>query len=383
MEIITYCLNGDNEQSDSYYNIVSSFADEVMAEAQNLSGPIVDNFREYIIKTERENVRSVEEYTLEFLTMGILYKIYSDDAVELSGLPECFLSNLYQMRQQHRNLKPGVDFLRGILGTLFLSPNGQADLKFPDPTLKNLRKLIGWMRASGEFGQEARRLESWADFLSDMPEGVVCHILATSITLALWFEAKSEEALGRFTPNVESFLNSSIYRWREDYIFCRRRRVEYHLNMVGAEILNRAFRKEFLDTDKKVVLLPCCMRFKKDDECRAIRGRDGYTCVGCTPSCRVNHLKVLGEKYNFNVKIIPHESSAFSGETQNPGRIGIVGIACVLNLLSGGWKARDMGLVPQCVLLDYCGCGSHWHKEGFPTDINMARLKRVLNIDEK
>ena len=29
--------------------------------------------------------------------------------------------------------------------------------------------------------------------------------------------------------------------------------------------------------------------------------------------------------------------------------IGIVVIACVLNLISGGFKARGLGFIPQCV----------------------------------
>lgn len=383
MQIITYYLRYKEKHSDKYYNAISGFADEVLLQSESLTGPIIDDFRGFIEKTGREEVRSKAEYTLEYLTMGVLYKIYSDDAIELFGLPEYFLSNLYKMRQECSCMKPGIDFLRGILGTIFLSPNDNMDLTFPDPSLENLKRLVDWMYASGEFSQEAKRLSAWVDFLSDKPETEICHVLATSITFAIWFEARSEEVLGSFTQNVPSFINDcdTSHRWMEDYIFCRRRRVEYHLNMVGAEIMNRAFREEFLDTRYKMVLLPSCIRFKKDDDCQVIKGPGGYTCTCCTPSCRVCQLKTLGEKYNFDVKIIPHESSAFSKDTTGHGAIGIIGVACVLNLISGGWKAKDLGFVPQCVLLDYCGCSNHWHEEGFPTDINMSQLKRILNIE--
>lgn len=47
--------------------------------------------------------------------------------------------------------------------------------------------------------------------------------------------------------------------WRKDVIFCVSRRAEYHLNMVGAEIMNRAYRERFIKTPKKAVLLPACM----------------------------------------------------------------------------------------------------------------------------
>jgi hypothetical protein len=106
--------------------------------------------------------------------------------------------------------------------------------------------------------------------------------------------------------------------------------------------------------------------------------------MDCTPRCRVHQLKAMGRKHGFAVYLVPHESSVFSGED---GRkligegTGIVGIACVSNLVAGGWKATALGLPPQCVLLDHCGCRKHWHDKGFPTDLNMAQLRKVLGID--
>jgi len=69
--------------------------------------------------------------------------------------------------------------------------------------------------------------------------------VATTMAFSAWFEARSEAALGRYTPQVEHYLTEirPHYRWREDVIFCGRRRVEYHLNMVGTETLNRVFRQ--------------------------------------------------------------------------------------------------------------------------------------------
>ena len=58
-----------------------------------------------------------------------------------------------------------------------------------------------------------------------------------------------------------------------------------------------------------------------------------------------------------------------------------MGIACVSHLISGGWKAKSLGMPPQCVLLDYCGCRKHWHERGIPTDINFGRLLEILGIE--
>ncbi|WLD29947.1 MULTISPECIES: DUF116 domain-containing protein [unclassified Clostridioides] len=62
--------------------------------------------------------------------------------------------------------------------------------------------------------------------------------------------------------------------------------------------------------------------------------------------------------------------------------VGIIGVACVLNLISGGWKVKNFGFVPQCVVLDYCGCKNHWHEKGIVTDINVDRLLYTIGIKD-
>jgi hypothetical protein len=93
----------------------------------------------------------------------------------------------------------------------------------------------------------------------------------------------------------------------------------------------------------------------------------------------------MGKKFGFEVFLVPHESSVFSGDAgkQLIGEgAGIVGIACVSNLVAGGWKAKALGMPPQCVLLDHCGCRKHWHEKGISTDINMKQLRHVLNLEK-
>ncbi|MEJ6949995.1 DUF116 domain-containing protein [Natronospora cellulosivora (SeqCode)] len=58
--------------------------------------------------------------------------------------------------------------------------------------------------------------------------------------------------------------------------------------------------------------------------------------------------------------------------------VSIIGVACLLNLLSGGWKAKEMGMPALCVLLDYCGCKNHWDKKGVITNLNYEQLSNIM-----
>jgi hypothetical protein len=263
-----------------------------------------------------------------------------------------------------------------------LSPTGRRTGEIPTPTLNHLDQLLDWLAASDDFGQEVKRMRAWRDFLAGQSAAQVAETLATAVAFATWFEAHAETALGRYTPHVEQFLAETHpgYRWREDVVFCGRRRVEYHLNMVGTEILNRAFREAFLGTARRVVLAPPCMKARPDDECQAHSTPFGARCAGCTPGCRVRQLTGLGEKHGFEVLILPDELRVFSGGAMaaKGSEIGLVGISCVLTNAPGGWQTKELGVPAQGVLLDYCGCRYHWHKQGIPTDINFGQLLELI-----
>lgn len=41
-------------------------------------------------------------------------------------------------------------------------------------------------------------------------------------------------------------------------------------------------------------------------------------------------------------------------------------------------KARWLGYIPQCVILNECGCSIHWSKEGIVTSLDEEELEGVM-----
>ena len=391
MQVITYSLRNGQARSDQYYRDVAAFTDQVLAEADGRIRPLVAAFQSYLQANSRGVSRTDAECAFELLTLGVLWRVYAGDALGLAEVPRRVMTGLAHLRQRGGLLKSGVDLLRGVLATLFLLSDNRRRAGALTPTLDHLGRLLNWLEATGNFEQESRRLRVWQAFLASRSREAASNDLATTMALAAWFEAHSEAALGRYTPQVERFLTRvhPRYRWREDAIFCGRRRIEYHLNMVGTEILNRVFRLEFLGTGRKVVVAPPCMRAQPDDTCQARPTSFGARCASCTPGCRVHQLTRLGDRFGFGVVIMPEDLRVFSASqmiVSHPtpaieDRVGFVGISCVLTNAPGGWETQELGVPAQGVLLDYCGCRYHWHKDGIPTDINFDHLLQVLNIN--
>lgn len=378
METITYSLRGNNATSDQYYTHINAFSRIIHEKNSRQNALYINQYSRYFAEKKTEECMPKEIIYFEFLMMGVLWNTYIHKAIELNSLSGHVLKKMVFLREQNR-FKGVIDFFRGIFGTAFLlKKRQQKEIAF---SMEHFRQLIHWLKASGEFTYEAERIETWEEFMTCLPKRKAEKLLMRASTIGHWFKDESNHVIGKYTSHVNAFIqkNDEKMKWQEHRLFCTRSRVEYHLNMVGAEIMNRAFRENFLKTKEKRVLLPICMR-AQSEACKAHKSQEGYRCTGCTEECSVRHITLMGRQHGFKVFIIPHASTAFSKLTGNDGQIGIVGIACVLNLVSGGYKAKALGFEPQCVLLDYCGCKKHWHEHGLTTSINLEGLKRILGV---
>lgn len=378
METNTYSLKKGQKDSGEYYKDIKTFTDEVLRKFEDFDTSIIQDFTSYL-ERDRNIIRSEIECIFEFLMLGTFWKVYSQKASGLNKNPQKILESLVNERNQNEPAKETIDVIRGMLMKPFLLSE---DGDIPNLTVENFKKLLAYLKAVGDFEQELKRLEIWKGFLETKNPEIVSEYLTTALLFVEWFEYEGKVAIGKYTSNVDKFLDEKHpeHLWKEDVIFCGRREIEYHLNMFGAEIMNRAFKKDFNERPRKALLLPGCMRISQSI-CKADETNLGLKCTGCSKNCNVNRLTRMGDKYDFEVYIILHESSAFSKSSKKDRKeLGIIGVACIPNLIAGGWKSESFGIPAQCVLLDYSSCQNHWDNEGFPTVINVNQLLKLLDI---
>lgn len=384
MDAVTYSLKGEQISSDMYYSTVSAFTDKVIYRGKNTLKQSVDCFQTIMYSGRNFYY---EEGILELLILGVYWNCYIDSACNLGRIQAGFLTKISELRQNSMKFKSGINYLKGIFSTLFLIDRRNERTSGAAPDLLSMDKLLTWLQASGEFKQEVKRLRLWRDYLYQLDPKSASKLIAAAIDFAQWFQRESSKELDIYTPRVEQYLKTGWpeHLWQEDVIFCGQSRINYHLNMVGAEIMNRIYRSEFLSKPEKSLLIPICMRSPGSFGCRAKQQGRGFVCSRCTKECPVNKLCQIGQRNNLKVRMVPHESSIASTKTDNSLfdlNTGVIGVSCVLNLISGGWMLVDKGVIPQCVILDYCGCKNHWHSEGIPTCINEKQLLKILETQE-
>jgi uncharacterized protein len=234
-EVITYSLRGGEKCSCGFYRDAAALTDEIVAEGEKQFGPLLDGFLVYLEGNAREAARTRPEYLFELLTLGVLWHVYGQAAVNLSGLLVRLLSWLAELRERNPRLKKTADLGRGLFAARLRPPHLSVKAPTPLSSVADIERLLRWMQAAGRFTQEIRRLRGWMEFFTTCPADTVRTDLSVISAYADWFAKRSLYALGVYTCQVEQFLSETQpgYRWREDYILCGRQQVEYHLNMVG------------------------------------------------------------------------------------------------------------------------------------------------------
>jgi len=366
---------GPRSHAEPFQATVEAFADRFLAEADARTGDLLDGYQAYAAAGHDAAPRSRGEHAIELLTLGLLRREMGPLAVVTPEPTVRRLEEMWYLRSKVPECKEAADAVRGQLFREILRlSRGGCRAELDDPA------FVRWLASTGEFVQEALRMEPWLagtdvfwtadDFRRQTDD------------LAAWFARDAAQTLGPWTRGVEAFRQGVIERGepREDLLLITRTEPLYHLNMVGAVVMNRAFLPGYATRRRKVVLVPGCLRTHNDSKCHGRHDGLDITCTRCDRDCEVATLDRLAEAHDFRVFVVPHASNftAWLHHWQRDPETALVAVACPLHLVPGGYEMRALGLQAQCVMLDYCGCKRHWDANGVPTRVDRERLLEVV-----
>ena len=318
--VITYSLRGDGHDSTVYYRTIANFTADWLENAKTAVGDLLADFRAFRQQAGLPD-RSDMEYAFELLVLGVSLHEHGADAASLPGWLAHTQKILLRMQKRWPGLEGLIKVWRGRLGWL------GKKLRTGQKGYGDTSHLLTWLRVNGNSAQ-ADRLSQWQDYFDTLGHRAAWHKIIKSLALAETFAEASRRALGIYTEGVDHFVSeiAPAFSQRYDAELVSRSRLEYHLGMVGTEILNRAYRQRFLAARRKIVIVPPCMRAQPEEKCKAKPTPFGAQCQACTPSCRVHQITKLGEKWRmapsgggFEVFIIPDSPKISRISLADPG----------------------------------------------------------------
>jgi hypothetical protein len=377
-----YDLRIQDGGSGGYYADVAAFSDRLLDEIELRAGAALDGYILHVLAFLSEAPRSHGEYAIELLSLGQALRRYGGAAESTPAWVVKVARFLFCLRRRPALIKPLADLLRAAITRLFLVPAIGRKPKGKLCSLDGLPRLILWLEATGEFEQEAIRLNNWRSFLDTLPPAEAARCIESSVDLFDWFQREADKALGVYTLGVQRFLSAEYARrgCREDQLFCGKEPVEYHLCMVAAEIMNRGLRDDFSRSARKVILMPACMRGAYATRCQARASGVDIQCAACSPGCAVNRMTRQMSTLGASVYLVPHSTgfSRWLDRWQREPDTGVVAVACLLNILPGGYEMRARQIPSQCVPLNFPGCRKHWRRKAIATCINEEQLVQIV-----
>jgi hypothetical protein len=365
---LIYSLAKDKEDSSEYYRIIKKVSRSVNETVKILAERYINEFISFLKENKIEKIRSFDEYLIEFMLIGVLVQEYNENAISFKGYPLVVFNFFNKLRDKKRGNKKIVDAIRGFLaGRILVNTKNNTD----EYTFNDFKALLKWLKAAYEFKEEILRLENWLSFLNTKKISYSNHMIGKAVDASLFLYEIGNEYLAGYLSDIEGIVKSNYktHKNKEDIILCTKGRLQYYFNMISAEIMNGVYEEAYSRTTEKMILLPTCMK-QKTTKCHSIETPNGRQCKNCSELCNINRIDTLAKEKGIRVFSIEHGSMLFEAKSRRR-RIstGVIGVACILNLMSGGWKAVRLGYVPQCIVLETCGCG-HWREQAIVTDIN-------------
>jgi hypothetical protein len=183
--------------------------------------------------------------------------------------------------------------------------------------------------------------------------------------------------LNEFTLNVEAHLKTlPLFKVGDRGL--RTSRLQYHLYMLEIELTNRLYSASFRSADRKIALLPHCLR-DLNVECKAAPDGFDYRCRHCSKICYQNEVSTLLANHGIDAYIwmgadLKKEAKQILKGSKT---LGIMGIACIPELVAGMRQCKKYNLPVIGLPLDANRC-VRWMGSFNENSVNLEMLGKLV-----
>lgn len=185
------------------------------------------------------------------------------------------------------------------------------------------------------------------------------------------------KSLNEYTEKTESHLKElSVMKMWDRRLGTTR--LQYHLFMLEIELTNRLNSVAFRKADKKIALLPYCLR-DFDVDCKATPDGFDARCKHCSKNCYQNSIsKLMGENsieaYIWMGANLKKEAKSV---LKSKKTLGVLGIACIPELVAGMRKCRKYQIPVIGLPLDANRC-VRWMGSFNENSVNLETLEKLI-----
>jgi hypothetical protein len=191
--------------------------------------------------------------------------------------------------------------------------------------------------------------------------------------------SRCQEVLRVYTTDIEAYLGSLSHRLHLSDSELRTSREQYYLYMIEIELVNRINRQAFADADYRIALLPYCLK-ESHSNCRARKDGIEVECKACLENCCINRSSGILRENKVDPYILSRGRvrKLLEDLVLEHGRVGILGMACIAELIAGMRLCLGEGLPVLGIPLDANRC-PRWMGTMHETSVDLQALERLVH----
>jgi len=189
---------------------------------------------------------------------------------------------------------------------------------------------------------------------------------------------KIEPILSKYLLDVEGHLSSLSFRQKLWPGTIATGRIQYLTYMIEFEISNRINRINFLNAKNKIALLPHCLH-DLNKKCESAPDGLDYKCRNCSAECYINKVSRILKSADITPYIWREAGKGKLFRKKSGESTGVLGIACLPELINGIRHVHKKGLPVVGIPLDANRC-IRWLGDFFENSVNIKKLNSLLAV---
>ena len=185
--------------------------------------------------------------------------------------------------------------------------------------------------------------------------------------------------LGAYITDIENHLAGLSFSRSFDKTLSTTE-LQYFLYMIEIELVNRIYKEDFIKAEKKIALLPHCLSDLSRRKCMSEPSGMDYVCKACSKNCYINSASkiLIDHKIEPYIWMTASQRKLFKQETEGKKNLGVLGIACIPELIRGMRMCIRKNLPVVGIPLDANRC-ARWMGEFHLNTVNLEKIMGLVS----
>lgn len=322
-----------NNTSDDYYFDTLNLSKKIRKSIKLDFELELEDFIEFHKISSYESQRYEEEYVVDILLLGILWREFIDKALNISDTSYKILDRYNSEKYRNKKFKSKIreKFIKKkIYADYFCRNKNEKNREY---NYKNFNILMKYLINIEDYKLYYDRLIMWRDFLSNI-RGEYCEKFLEK--LAVFCEkyfTESEKILDKYILDYNSYLsNIKLSRYKDlDLFNYYIPKSLIYLNMIANQILNDLNSNKIKNIDEKFCIISKNY-LSKDKLCEGPATDRGRLCNECSFDCRMNKITRVFKLYSYELYVSDNDMIRFDSLNLDE-KVGIIAMSNISNML--------------------------------------------------